>query len=847
VVASSQCGLTPTRIALAAGVVPEWYFCSVSKRRVKLVQIAPSGSALVGHVDWASLGDDPPRDLQVFAGATSREALRQRLRKEVETEVAAMLDAIRDFDAFDVIELMRLREIPVVPVVALMDGHDGNGAAIDLVSLIFLSLPDRMPRGRDRHSTEPHHAIDNLHTRAMRLLRLGTLMHTMASALASDPLARLASEYQTYLVGVRNFQYDSVQAEHETALFARPEIDVLLQEHLGFTFGDFTTVRSAIQARYSRVLTGLRDETGGIVMRCQDERRDPTEQEIRAFGNAMSASMFLPGERASFTTADIADESGLKPARVGAVLGAFSIGFGDDPDAAAAVASFLRGVNPLASRSLVRDAADRYLMTGQQIGTDSFRMIAESALKPDARAWERYKRARTDISETAAVAAVSRALQTPPAYRNLKYYAPRQGQSTTTLWAACSTPQAVGEQTECDGLFLVEDVAICVEVKGRSVSGQARRGDRTRLAREIKAIFGEGARQARRLEQLISDNHGLWVGDGSWLDLTGIREARSIVVGLDDFGPLTVALGDLKRAGMLGEGTLPWIASLHDLEVISKVTERPAELLLYLRRRADSGVADYYRGADELDLFMLFLNGGLYVEPDPDEVRLQHPFAAPPRTRAYKQHQRDARPTFVGTYTDPLDAWMYWTEGTSPYKVAKPALNTHPAAREIVDFLADGRKPGWLRFGADLLSLAGTAQKQLGHALHDMARKSRTDGGWHSLAIGYVGTWGYPLLFAGTKPHGWTRGEARDRLRAYMTAKKHQVKSDRSLGLLLDQHRDIICVIYMNDSPEDDPDLDALGEWIGLRPPGESQWPLPPYARRTTRRLRGQAKRKRRR
>jgi hypothetical protein len=40
---------------------------------------------------------------------------------------------------------------------------------------------------------------------------------------------------------------------------------------------------------------------------------------------------------------------------------------------------------------------------------------------------------------------------------------------------------------------------------------------------------------------------------------------------------------------------LPWITSLHDLEVISAVIERPAEFLLYLRRRTDSGVATYYR------------------------------------------------------------------------------------------------------------------------------------------------------------------------------------------------------------------------------------------------------------
>ncbi len=456
---------------------------SVSKRRAKPIQLAPWASAIVGNIDWTSLGDDPMGDMQIFAGATSQEALRQRLRGEVETEVAAMLDAIKEFDAFDVIELIRLRELPVVPVAALVDGHDGSGAAIDLVSLVCLSRPSRMPSGKDRQSTEPHHAISDLHARATRLLRLGTFMHAASSALAADdPLARLASEYQSYLVGVRKFQYDSVQAEHDSALFDRPEIDALLQEHLGFTFGDFTTVRSAVQERYSRILTGLRDETGDIVMRCQAEGRDPTEQEIQAFRKSMSAFMFLPGERASFTVSDIADESALEPARVEAVLDAFSIGFDDARDAAATVASFLRGVNPLTRTCLARDAAGNYLMTGGQIGTDSFRMIAEAALKADGKAWKRYDRTRADVSEAAALAAVSQVLRTPTAHSNLSYYAPKQGRSATALDAACSAPQAVGDQTECDGLFIVEDVAICVEVKGRTIADPARRGDRARLA-----------------------------------------------------------------------------------------------------------------------------------------------------------------------------------------------------------------------------------------------------------------------------------------------------------------------------------------------------------------------------
>jgi hypothetical protein len=820
----------------------------MSKHGSKPIQLASGTSAIIGGINRTGLGGNTLGELQVFAGLASPEALEQRLRDEVGTEVAAMLDEIREFDAFDVVELMRLREIPVAPVVALEADFDGIAAAIDLVSLVCLSRSGRMPGGKARESTEPHHAIDDLHARATRLLRLAQIMHgVLAVRAADDPLARLASEYQSYLVGVRKLRYDSIEAEHDTALFGRPDISLLLREHLGFAFGEFTTVRSAIQERYSRILTSLRDETGDIVIRCQAEGRDPTEEEIEAFRDAMSAFMILPGERASFTVSDIVGESGLEPDRVRAVLDAFSIEFDGTRDPAATVGSFLRGVNPLARTCLIRDADGNYLMTGSQIGTDSFRVIAETALKTDGKAWRRYDRARADVSEAAALAAVSRAVDTPAAYPNLSYYAPRQGQSVTSLAAACPSPQAVGDQTECDGLFVIGDVAICVEVKGRAIADPARRGDRARLVTEIKKIFGEGARQAQRLEELISHNHGVWLGDGSWLDLAALREVRAIVVGLDDFGPLSVALGDLEQAGLLGQGSLPWIASLHDLEVISKVIDRPAEFLLWLRRRADSGVTMYYRGADELDLFMLFLDGGLYVEPDPAEVRRHHPAANPPQSHARKMHQRDARPTIVGTHTDPLDAWMYWTEGTSPNEVGKPVFNTHPAAQEIVDFLADGRKPGWLRFGADLLGLAGTAQKKLGDSLRDMVDKARADGRWHSIVYSYAGLWDHPTLFASTEPRNQARGEAMERLRAYMAAKKHQMRSDRSLGLLLNRRREIVGTIYMNDTPADDPGLDSLGKAIGLMSIEESHRPVPPSARRATYRLRGQRKKQRRR
>ena len=72
-------------------------------------------------------------------------------------------------------------------------------------------------------------------------------------------------------------------------------------------------------------------------------------------------------------------------------------------------------------------------------------------------------------------------------------------------------------------------------------------------------------------------------------------------------------------------------------------------------------------------------------------------------------------------------------------------------------------------------------------------------------------------LFIGTVPAGADREVEADRLCTYMLAKKHQVRSDRSLGLLVSHHGRIEMTMYMNDPPGDDDELDALGTAIGLR------------------------------
>lgn len=395
-------------------------------------------------------------------------------------------------------------------------------------------------------------------------------------------------------------------------------------------------------------------------------------------------------------------------------------------------------------------------------------------------------------------------------------------------------------------MFVIGDVAICVEVKGRTIAEAARRGDLNRLESETKDVFGIGAGQARRLEKLIVDNGGVWREDATWLDLSGVREVHTVVVGLDTVGPLSVALGDLDTANLLGDGTPPWLASLHDLEVITSVLDRPSEFLLYVRRRTEPGIASNYRVVDELDLFMSFMGGSLYVEPDPDETFRAHPRTAPPTAADRRRRKQQAQATIVGTHTDDLDRWMYGMEGSAPV-AAKPVFNIDERAAQLVDLLERVEAPGWFRFGADFLNLSGDAQRKVAGYLDGLFEASSGDGAYHEVATGFAGCYGYPTLFAAVAPRGGSLDEAGKRLRLYMGAKKHQLRSDRSVGFLFDVSGALSAVFYLNDLPGESAELDEVGALMGLQETWKRWKPTKPTPRGRKKKAGKRKKRQRRR
>ena len=68
------------------------------------------------------------------------------------------------------------------------------------------------------------------------------------------------------------------------------------------------------------------------------------------------------------------------------------------------------------------------------------------------------------------------------------------------------------------------------------------------------------------------------------------RAADKVVIGdIDDLSGVSTATAELVKTGLLDSSRIPWTVSIHDLDLITQIVDRPAEFLLYLRRRRDPG------------------------------------------------------------------------------------------------------------------------------------------------------------------------------------------------------------------------------------------------------------------
>lgn len=792
---------------------------------------------VMGDFDPGSL-DNSLNELLLFRNCRTSLDARAIMREYIEKDVAAIVDLVADADAFDVIELMRMREFAIVPDPRLAP-PGGASLPVEIVAAVLLARPSRKPDPIPREDTRPHEVISNLHERCVRLARIASFRQLVEGELRSEPLGRLASEYQGAVLNIRNLQYDHIRDRHDRRLFETAVSSERMQTHLGYGYRELVAVRSAMNDISAERMTRLRDETGDLLMAHQHLDPKDVAPEVRErFMAGMIPFMFLPADRSIITPSDVAIASGLDVVTARRVLTSFAQQFDDSASPGERVFDLLMGNNPFLVRPLMSDGRDNFALTSNEIGLDVLRRIFERALPPNSPDVRRYdQKARQPVSEELAKDYLETVLGARAFRESYHYLAPKTGVSADKLGPDSTTPRQSGDEVEGDALFVIDDVAIVVEVKGKSIADQARRGDVRRLTNDLKATLGDGARQATRIRELLETNHGIWESPTTWLDLSNIREVRTLVVVLDDIGPLGTNLADLQHAGILPKDRPPLVLSLHDLAVIAEIGERPSEFLLYLRRRTDSPVTTYYRALDELDLYMLFLAADLYVEADPDEVKGIHPTLPPVTNTERRRHKRSAVGTMVSDNCVDLTAWMNRDKLPQDEHLAKPSMNAPVEMLELIDQLSLAGKPGWFRCGADLLALSGEGQMRLLSAIKTCARATRKDGRYHDAMTAYAGMWGFSTVFMATGPTGTPIIEVKERLQLYAKAKQYQLQADRAYGWIFDENGSLRDTFYLNSVPPSDSVLDGLVASMRLQPVGQRIPPIPPSARRTTKRM----------
>jgi len=764
-----------------------------------------------------------------------------QLERQIGVARAKLESAIRGHDSFDALAFLRMAAGPwdfdgLKESQTLLEAAQ---VAQDLAALAFLGLG--LPRTELTGENSGQIEVGTAMASAADIVRAASTLAMVRGHGLKAPLGPLAGEFLAYELTVRGRQYTSIATELN-GLLDDPSMGSLVERALGFTVPEVRAVRGAGVNLLNERFFGARDRVGDAVQR----GRNLGAAERHAFMADMNLMLNECRLFGSVTAQDIAARTGLSHERVATILDFFSCGR-PAPDAANPIDEFVQGRRPAPWGAIADD--DGYLVLNGFLAEDELRRDIERGLiaasrggGAAAKSWSRYDKRRAAFSEAKAAEAIASLLGgATPRWQGQKYIGPVDLADVSRFGRGAEHSDVARGEFESDVLFVVDEVAICVEVKAGSVTDKSRGGNARRLATDLEKTLTDGNQQAQRLVELIRKNGGVVALGGQWIDLGDIREIHSVIVMLDDMGPLSLSMNELAKQGVIASDEVPWIVSLHDLLVASRVFDHPAQFLDFVRRRRGRKLATMVTGADELDMLMWFLNGGMYFDPAPEDVAQQIPLNKP--INRADQHRFDNQPRVqLGTLTDPLDAWMYAEEGLSQAPATKPTRREEPWVEEFLRASEESKAPGWLRFGADLVGLSGSSQRRIGRDLKSQCRAARGGARERSLTTHgttSVGSW---LLTAVAIPNG----AEIDHLPKYIDAKQYQTRASRSMLLLYSTSGKLFGSRFCGAPEPRSAERDAEIAVSSLRSLASTFSTPPPSAQRRTKKLRGKRSKRQR-
>jgi hypothetical protein len=510
------------------------------------------------------------------------------------------------------------------------------------------------------------------------------------------------------------------------------------------------------------------------------------EDEQRRLYGLAAWLVFRAQDAAVFTVQEIAEASAVPVDRVQAFLDAACLPWGTCGEE---FYGFPHATPPIQRQPVLKLDGDRYFLPLPTSLLWAVRPVVEDALKADASGdgkawWHRYERARAGFAEAHAVSLLARAMPHAGAFHSLKYPWAKDGQQI---------------EAELDGLVIVDDLALLVEVKSGGMSLEARRGAPNGMTEDLTALVGEPHEQALRARDYLrsADEVEFVLHDGTTLRVESGRldDFIMVTVTLDALDVFTATLYKLTDLGVVGDGDLPWAVSLLDLAVISEVFEFPAQLIHFLRRRARLNQLAFVMAHDELDWIGHYLWEGLWFEHLVSSCE-----------------DEGAQPivNFFG-YSGEVDAHFIHAGRDGDDGPPMPRQEMPDDMRTFLRELEDAQHPGYMHVSLAVLDLGTEAREQFFQGMADAVQRTVNDGRPHNFT-----------MVLENRQGGLTFGCDVDRdslhsfLRSYCQLKMHQARCSEWVGIgrLVSSKFMLDEAVVLRHPWESDEELERLGTEI---------------------------------
>lgn len=760
-----------------------------------------------------------------FAGAMSTmmdaaeswEDAATRTAAMMNTAVAELAERTSSWHAFDVLAWLQRANVAWSEDYQ-ESTHEGLSALVELAALLVMDRPSAAAMSGDSPigELEPVGVVDpgevaqlchDLDTGLRQLVDAGHLLN-LARHADGRPDWQLRYRMVEREMLLRNPGYPHLQERLLRGLFGEPPVADLLATTLGFTIEQALKVigglQQAIENAYWDGVEAAREHVLAAPRAADPAGIDrPATRRTRARGRQpmdreqldrlrMSAAAIVSdrlGRRVATTAEQLAVMLDEDVSAIEAVLRLFSQPFGTRP-AVELIDDYFRGRNPLRTRAVLYDPAVGYFPVNVGNLLFGLRELIEDAFKQH-QVFDRYAKHRGDWVEDAAVAALHERLGPDESYRNIEFVL------------------AEGRAVESDALLVCDRVALAVEAKAVSLTPRARSGDSVRVNRDLTRIVADTVEQADRLRATLARDGRLRVRgrDQAEIDLAHVRRVFPIAVTIEDVTSVTGSAAAFVDAGILpSRRELPWIVSLYDLWVICEIAEGPAQLLHYLHQHEQAITLDMIAASEELDLFMMFLDQGLYLGDHLDQ---------------------DGNPTtafFTLSMTDPLDAYYLYQTGQRSTPAPKPRQEWSPKAfRELTTQLERERPDGWTTAALNVHQGDHNVRDQIATMVRRLARRARLDGRPHDetrLFTDPHSSFGVTGMSVG---NDYTVDQLRQRLLTWCRARKHleHAASWTGIGVIASQPGTVAVLVQLDEPWTEDTGLDQLVETLQMRPYAE--------------------------